>query len=253
MILIIDNGNTSLKVGVCSSNNKLVCVETIKNTNKFNPLFKTIKAKYDITSCYICSVKPSLNKKIKDTIFSIFRIKAKFIKNSEFVNELNLSKFNLNEIGTDILAYALFLKKAYKKCIGFCYGTAIFAIGVDNSKLHGCIIFPIPFAGINELIKKAELISPSKKIIKHNNFFEFGANTKEALSAGANHYYIGIISSVVNYFNGKYGFKKVCFTGGNTPKLNTLKQTNEKISFVSVDNAIIRGISYLIFNKNKYN
>ncbi len=249
MILIIDSGNTSLKAGIYSSNNKLICVETINNAKRFNSLFKRIKAKYDITSCYVCSVKPSLNKKIEDTIFSTFKIKAKFIKNSEFINELNLSNFNIDEIGTDILAYALFLKKEYKKCIGFCYGTAIFAIGVDNSKLHGCIIFPIPFAGVNELIKKAELISPNNKIVEHNNFLEFGANTREALSAGANHYYTGVVLSVVNYFSAKYGFKKVCFTGGNTPKLNALKQTNKKISFLNVDNAIIRGISHLIFNK----
>ena len=248
MVLIIDNGNTSLKAGVYSTNKKPLSFYTISNNVNFVNLFKQIKSKYKITSCYICSVKPSLNRKIIDEILKIFKIKARIIKNVEFSNEFNLSQFDLNEVGTDILAYALFLKKEYKKCIGFCYGTAIFAIGVNNKKLHGCIIFPIPSDGIKELTKKAELIDKNKKITKHNNFMDFGTNTKQALISGTNHYYMGIISSIINQFNTKYNFKNVCFTGGNAPRLKSLIKTNKKFKFYNVDNAVIRGISYLVLN-----
>ena len=251
MVLIIDNGNTSLKAGVYSPNKKPLCFYTVWNNSDFNHLFKRIKSKYKITSCHICSVRPSLSKKIINSIFTIFKIKAKIIKNVEFTKELNLSQFDLNEIGTDILAYALFLKKEYKKCIGFCYGTAIFAIGVDNKKLYGCIISPIPSDGIKELTKKAELIGGSKKIKKHNDFMDFGSNTEQALISGANHYYIGIVSSIINQFNTKYNFKNICFTGGNAPKLTSIIKTNKKFKFYNVDNAIIRGISYLIFNNKR--
>ena len=251
MVLIIDVGNTSLKAGVFSNNKKPLTFYCINGKDKINDLFKSIKSKYDITSCYVCSVKPSMNKYIKKAAKSIFNIDAKIIKNIEFVNELDLSIFDMNEIGTDILAYALFLKKKYKKCIGFCYGTAIFAIGVDNKKLYGCIIFPVPSAGVDELTKKAELITTGNKVINTGNFFDFGKNTLESLTSGANHYYAGILSSVVSYFNEKYNFINVCFTGGYAPKTKVLNRINKKNKFFSVDNAVLLGISYLVFNKNK--
>lgn len=250
MVLIIDVGNTSLKAGIFSSNKRLIAFYRISGNDKINDLFIFIKSKYNIASCYVCSVKPSINKNIVRAAKLTFNIDAKIIKNVEFINEFDLSKFNINEIGTDILAYALFLKKRYKKCIGFCYGTAIFAIGIDNKKLYGCIIFPVPSAGINELTKKAELITTEHKVINTGNFFEFGSNTLESLTSGSNHYYAGIVSSVISYFNKKYNFKNVCFTGGNAPKLKALNRINKKIKFFHVDNAVILGISYLIFNQN---
>lgn len=249
MVLIIDVGNTSLKAGIFSSNKKPLAFYRISGNDKIKDLFASIKSKHNITSCYVCSVKPSINKNIIRATKLIFNIDAKIIKNTEFINDFNLSKFNINEIGTDILAYALFLKKKYKKCIGFCYGTAIFAIGVDNKKLYGCIIFPVPSAGINELTKKTELITGEHKVINTGNFFEFGTNTLESLTSGINHYYTGIVSSVINYFNKKYNFKNVCFTGGNAPKLKALNRINKKNKFFDVDNAVILGISYLIFSK----
>lgn len=251
MVLIIDIGNTSLKAGVFSSDKKSLAFYCINQKNKINSLFKLIKSKYDITSCYVCSVRPSINKSIIHAAKSVFNINAKIIKNYEFKNEFNLSQFNIKEIGTDILAYALFLKKKYKKCIGFCYGTAIFVIGVDNKKIYGCIILPVPTAGISELAKKAELISTKYKVVNNGNFFEFGANTLESLTSGSNHYHKGIILSIITYFGEKYNFKNVCFTGGNAPKLKELKGINKKINFFNVDNAVILGISYLVFNKNK--
>lgn len=251
MVLIIDVGNTSLKACVFSSNKKPLAFYCISVKGKIKDLFISIKSKYNITSCYVCSVKPSVNKDIVRANRLIFNIDTKIIKNIDFINEIDLSKFNINEIGTDILAYALFLKKKYKKCIGFCYGTAIFAIGIDNKKMYGCIIFPVPSSGVNELTKKTELISTKHKVINKGNFFEFGSNTLESLASGLNHYHKGIILSTITYFAEKYNFKNVCFTGGNKPKLEELKGINKKINFFNVDNAVILGISYLVFDKKK--
>lgn len=251
MVLIIDIGNTSLKAAVFSSNKKPLSFYCINGKDKINNLFKSIKSKYDIASCYICSVRPSMNKSVICATKLIFNIDAQIIKNQEFKNELDLSEFNINEIGTDILAYALFLKKKYKKCIGFCYGTAVFVIGVDNRRFYGAIISPVPSAGVGELIRKTELIPTKYKAINASNFFEFGANTLESLISGLNHYHNGIVLSIVNYLGEKFNFKNVCLTGGNAPKVQELKGINRKINFFNDDNAIILGVSYLVFDKNK--
>jgi len=248
MILIIDNGNTLLKATVYSKDGKEVSFSQIESKQKVDGFFNEIKNKNKIEKCYICSVVPSFNKSLEKSIEKIFNIKAIFVKNNEFINDFDLSKFDLNEIGTDILAFALYLKKTYKKAIGICYGTALFAIGVNNDQLLGAIILPHIDTGLKELSQRTEMIN-HEKIDSDCDTLEFGCNTQEALASGISHFYMGITTNITNYFHKFHKFDNLCLTGGNRSKLKLFEKSSKNIKVFDIPNAVTKGLALLIFKK----
>ena len=250
MVLIIDNGNTFLKATIYTNNGKEVDFSETKSKQKLDSFFNKIKKHNKVKKCYICSVVPSSNKTLKDAIEKVFKIKPIFVQNNQFINAFDLSKFNINEVGTDILAFALYLQKTYKKSIGICYGTALFAIGVDNKKLLGAIILPHIDTGLKELSRKTEMINNEKIDFNHSSL-EFGHNTKEALTSGINHFYMGVTTNIVNYFHKFHKFNNLCLTGGNRLRLKLFDKSNEKIKVFDVSNAVTKGLACLILKNNK--
>lgn len=158
MYLIIDNGNSFLKASVYDQLGNEIAFYEIKNDAISLSFFQEIFNHHKITKCYIGSVAPNLMNNVINLIKAISDCQIIIIKAKDFCDELDLSKFDLNELGVDILAYSLFLKKTYTKAIGICFGTALFAIGVSNSVLHGAIILPQIESGLKQLEQNTELI-----------------------------------------------------------------------------------------------
>jgi type III pantothenate kinase len=155
--LILDVGNTNIKFGFFD-NDKLIKTNIISTKSySISQLRKNIK-NISHTQIYIGSVVKHLNNQMLNDIKTITGISAKFINAKDFISEFDLSKFNINEIGVDILGLSLAIKYLYKKAIGISLGTATFAVAVDNSKLIGAVIAPSIELGINQLNETTALI-----------------------------------------------------------------------------------------------
>ncbi|MDR0825741.1 MAG: type III pantothenate kinase [Mycoplasmataceae bacterium] len=236
-ILIVDVGNTNIKLGIFI-NKKLKRV-FITPTHHYQ-LNKSL-SKLQISQIYIGSVVPSINKKLSNDLFKLTKVNPQKIKVTNFKAEFNLSKFNQSEIGTDILSLALFIKKTVHKGAGICFGTASYAVAVDNKTMHGAIIAPPIITGIEKLHLSTSMLRQTNMKMKQS--FKFGSNTIEALTSGAAYMANGFITGIINYCKKHYGMTHFIITGGKARELELI----DKISGATiVDNAILLGYQYLI-------
>ena len=150
-------------------------------------------------------------------------------------------------MGIDILAFSYYLQQTYKKAIGVCFGTVMFAVAVDNKTLHGVIISPYVEEGMKTLPSRAELITHKSKIKVNSSFVEFGTNTSDALTSGVNNIYAGFCSNLV-LNNLDKGFKTLCITGGNNEKIGLHQSLKKHCKEYRVKNAVLEGYKLFIFN-----
>ena len=241
MTLIIDAGNTNIKLGYFDKN-KLLDLVIIPKVN----LSAQIKLKKCLVSeCYIGTVVPSTNAKLTKIIKNNYKLTPIFLKQKDFCKHFNLNRFNLNEIGIDILGFSLFLQKKYKKILGISFGTATFAVLVDNKNIQGVIIAPSIETSIKQL-NKTELTKTSGFYQNKNlyNYLDFGTNTTNAIASGTNHLTQGLVRNILWYVNEKYHLNKCCITGGKANYLSFLK--NFKKNTVYKDNCVLWGYKFLI-------
>jgi pantothenate kinase type III len=170
---------------------------------------------------YLGSVVKTLTKRIESDIHALTKTNVRVIKSIDFKKEFNLKKFNVNEIGTDILALALAVKKNYKSGVGISFGTATFAVCVDDSHLLGAIIAPSIELGIQQLTKTTSLIT-KKSIDLTSGNLAFATNTKGSLQSGSSHMAKGFVVSIMDYVNKQYHIRKTLITGGKTSYLQFL-------------------------------
>lgn len=248
MVLLIDVGNTLTKFGFAKNNKMFEHIESFP-TKEITPTeIKRICENRKVDKCYIGSVVPSVNDQIVKSIKSACKITPEFLTMEDFKKVLNLSKFK-EEIGVDILGYAYFLSKKYTKAIGICFGTAMFAIGVDGKDIYGAIITPYIEKGIRELLARTEMMKLQKRQSFQKTFYDFGTNTVEALTSGVNHFYMGFANNICEHFNNKYGFKKLCITGGNQNKIQYSPFIIKTFDTERIDNGVLRGYLYLVSEK----
>jgi type III pantothenate kinase len=236
--LIVDVGNTNIKFGFFQ-NDKLIHVY-IMPTEKYSyrNLQQLLKNKL-CQAIYVGSVVHELTTRLLHDLKSITTINAKLIKPSDFKLIFDLSKFNANEIGTDILALALITKHLQKKAIAICFGTATFAVLVNNNQLIGVSIAPSIELGIKQLSTTTSLI---KKVNTEIGDLDLGTNTPTSLQSGGSHMARGFIISILDYVNKHYHINKALITGGKTTYLKFIKH----IPYTTVLNhAILLGYYHL--------
>lgn len=246
MILIIDVGNTLTKFGFSKDCKRYDTIDIIptKELSLLN-LKKLFKNNIKIKKSYIGSVVPSINNKLNKWIKLITKVDSILITDKNFEKYFNLSKFK-DEVGVDILGFSYFLSKKYIKALGICFGTAMFAVGVDKKKLYGAIITPYIEKGIRELLARTEMMRLQKKESFQKPFYDFGINTVQALTSGVNHFYMGFTNNICEYFNEKYGFNKLCITGGNQNKIQYSPFIIKNFNAEKIDNAVLKGYLLLI-------
>lgn len=244
MNLIVDAGNTNIKIGYFK-NNKLTKIVKFPKEEILKAKLPTIKEK--ASSIYIGSVIPSFNNKIIDKLYKTYKVKAKLIENKMFLKHFDLSKFDLNEIGTDILGLALYIKQEHKKCCAISFGTATFSIAVDNKKLYGVMIAPSFSSAFDTLNSSTELTRTNKFDSKKNlyNWFDYGHDTPTALAAGANHLAKGFVDSLICFTSKKYKINKFCVCGGKSKNLMFLKQKEYAKKIAVLDEPTLTGYYFL--------
>jgi type III pantothenate kinase len=208
MKLVIDIGNTNIKFGLFDKHQikKMKIIPTKK--------YQVLPDFQNVETCCIGSVVLKLNTKIYDDIYHKYHIVSKIVTIQDFKKQFNLSRFKKqNEMGLDILAFALLIKSKYQSGIGISFGTATFAVAINDNIIHGVAIAPAFTDSLNQLSKKTALIKNANlgKIC-----FSLGNDTKSALSSGIAHVVNGFIQSITSYCQKQYGVDCVYITGGKS-------------------------------------
>jgi type III pantothenate kinase len=236
----VDIGNTNIKFGLFKDN--VLSKVKILSTPQYRPTdLKTIFKSNKITSVYIGSVVKNIELRIAKDIYAISKIKAKIINIRDFESSFNLSQFNKKEIGLDILAFALFIKNKYKSGIGISFGTATFAVAVNNKTIKGVVIAPSIQLGIHQLNETTSLIK-TKSFGQIKNQLSFGKNTNQSLASGASHMAKGFIESIQKYASDNYNIKNVYISGGKSYYLHFV---NNMSNVATIDNAVLLGYNQL--------
>ena len=246
-VLIIDAGNTYLKASIYDENQREITNDEIKIKNISSAFFSKLIKGTKMDYCFIGTVVPSYNKQLSKILEKDFNVKPVFLKNKQFNKVFDLKKFDLHEMGIDILAFSYFLQQSYKKALGICCGTLMFAVAVDHKNLLGVIISPYVEEGIKNLPDRAELITHKSKIRVNSSFTQFGVNTNDALTSGVNNIYGGFCSNLVLNYENK-GFKILCITGGNNEKIGLHQSLKKHCKEYRVKNAVLEGYKLFVFN-----
>ncbi len=245
MKLIIDAGNTNIKIGYYKNNVQINFVNFPKENIEKVSLPK-INEKVSFVA--IGSVIPSFNRIISKKIFKEYKIKPIIISNKMFSKHFNLKKFNLNEIGTDILGLALYLKNNHKKAMAISFGTATFSVAVNNRQIYGVIIAPAFLSAFDNLNKLTELTRTNNFNVnkKLHNQFKFGNNTAEALAAGINHLSKGFIDNMYDYAKNEIKLNKLYICGGKSKEMHFLNSKEYSKKIITLSDPVIQGYYYLI-------
>jgi len=186
MLLTIDIGNTSIKLGVFDDNALIeefrLASDKELSQDEYEVLLKTLFKQYSIKGCIIASVVEELNNKFEGAIKNIFSFQPLFLS-SELNTGIKIKLKNPKEAGADRIANACAAYINYKKpCIVIDFGTAIsFDIINSNGEFIGGIIAPGLKLQMNALNKFTSKL-PKIDIAISNS--AIGNNTNEAILSG---------------------------------------------------------------------
>lgn len=187
MILCIDCGNTSIKLGVYDEsalvNKFTIKTNREKTSDEYAYSFKTlIKERYEIDGCIISSVVPLLTVELTRCIERVFKIKP-LILNKSLKTKMSIKLDNPSELGADLLAGAIGARKKYGYPLVVAdLGTATKLYVVDDKGAFvGGIISCGMETSLKALVDNTSLlmetpIAEPPKII--------GKNTKDSIQSG---------------------------------------------------------------------
>lgn len=186
MLLTIDVGNTSIKLGVFEDN---ALVEEFRlasdkdlSQDEYEVLLKTLFKQYKITGCVIGSVVEELNQKLERAVKNVFDIKSMLLS-SESTTGVKIKLKNPKEVGSDRIANACAAYVNYKKpSIVIDFGTAI-SFDIINSKgeFVGGVIAPGLKLQMNALNKFTSKLPKIEVAISPK---AIGDNTADAILSG---------------------------------------------------------------------
>jgi type III pantothenate kinase len=217
MLLTIDIGNTSIKLGVFEDT---ALVEEFRlasdkelSKEEYSSLLKSLFKPYKITGCIIASVVEEINEKIKYAITKVFNIEPLFL-NQDIKTGLKIKLKNPKEAGADRIANACAAFVNYSKpCIVIDFGTAIsFDIVNSNGEFIGGVIAPglrLQMNALNKFTSKLPKIEVafSQKAI--------GDNTVDAILSGVIRGTACMIDGLIKQCENELGEKAtIIATGG---------------------------------------
>ncbi len=215
MILLIDIGNTSVKIATYNINTNKVKNYASFFSYKKNIISKILKYKKNkiIRYCLISSVVPSVFKMIKKNLIKN-KIKVFEFKDNKIRKNIAININKKRQVGSDRIVNAIGALNFYKKnCIIIDFGTTTtFDVALIKNVYQGGIIAPginLSLRSLNKFTAKLPLI----KIFYQKNVI--GKDTKSAINSGV---YIGysclingIIEKIIKQTKKKY---LVVLTGG---------------------------------------
>lgn len=222
MILVIDVGNSSTKIGVFQKDIIIAKwrITTIHQhtedeyASKVLPLLNFLNIDLmGFKGAVISSVVNGVTNPIAIFIEKYFKI-TPLIAN-EIQHDLILKIDNPKKLGSDILANAIATNRLYKEtCIFIDFGTAL-VIGVitKEKELLGVTISPGMQTSYDSLINKTDLL-PYVQLSSHNLKQTLGKNTEDAIKLGIYSSYIETVNGIVKKIYKEHGVKlKTIITG----------------------------------------
>lgn len=186
MLLTVDIGNTSIKLGVFEDNALLeefrLASDKELSREEYETLLKTLFKPYKIDGCIIASVVEELNEKFKKAVKNTFKLEPVFLT-TESVTGIQIKLKNPKEAGADRIANACAAYVNYNRpCIVIDFGTAI-SFDIVNSKgeFIGGVIAPGLRLQMNALNK---FTSKLPKIDVAISQCAIGNNTTDAILSG---------------------------------------------------------------------
>lgn len=248
-ILIIDIGNSYIKIGLYEKNNDKSKKIVLIKTNKEMLLQKAKKHLKAFSSCNVScsilgSVVPDLKKVFEEAIISVFNIKP-YLINKDTKFSFKLDDCVRNEIGEDLLALSEYCSQINKNIIGFSFGTATASVFLFNNKLEGVFILPGISFGLNHLVNKASLLEEIE--VKTDSNLLYGNNTKQALEAGINNLRRGVVIS--SYYGTQKQYKindlKCLISGGEASSIDEVE-----FEYIVDKEAILLGFKKIYLQNN---
>lgn len=240
-ILVIDIGNSYIKIGLFDQNDKLLNKYLFKTNTHFtknflNELLLNQFGKYKVSYSIIGSVVPKQTNNFIRSIKEIFNIEP-YLLNKNTKTSFTMKNVKREDIGDDIIALAEYCYRQNRTSIGVSFGTAAFALYLKDGDLVGAAIAPGIGTSFTKLLDKASLINIDN-INKKSNL-NYGTNTSEALEAGFNIIRSGFVMAFYN--NIKENNKNIgcIISGGEAYKLNV------DFNYIINENAILYGFKYI--------
>lgn len=217
MLLTVDIGNTSIKLGVFEDNALLeefrLASDKELSQDEYEILLKTLFKQYKIDGCIIASVVEELNEKFKGAVKNMFKIEPVFLT-TESNTGVTIKLQNPKEAGADRIANACAAYVNYEKpCIVIDFGTAIsFDIVNAKGEFVGGVIAPGLRLQMNALNK---FTSKLPKIDVAISPCAIGNNTTDAILSGVIRGTACMIDGLIKQCEEELGEKAVIVaTGG---------------------------------------
>lgn len=202
MLLTVDLGNTSVKLGVFENDKQIAfsCFDGIYDNYRsliLSFIFKANLREDSIHAAILSCVVPKVYDDVYDAIVSIVGEKNIIDINPNKDYGIKLDVPNPQEVGDDIIvmcayAYNLYHREMLIVSMGTC--SVICHVTKDGEFKH-CIIAP-GFTKMSETLWKNASLLPEFEL-KHVNTF-LADNTVDAMNIGIYHGYIGMMNSLID-------------------------------------------------------
>ncbi|MCR4661071.1 MAG: type III pantothenate kinase [Clostridia bacterium] len=254
-ILLMDIGNTNIKIGIACCNKIVYTWRTSTDYNKTADEYGMILYDLlqlhnldfdDINDIIVSSVAPSINYTIEHMCSYYMKKKPIFVSPNINLGDLKI-KYNKNDIGADRIINAVAGIEYYSSpliIVDFGTATTFGAINKDKEFIGGLIAPGIKSSTeslVNNAAKlpKIELVNPESIL---------GTDTVSNMQSGVINGFTGLVEYIVNKIKKIEGFEnaKVIATGG----MSELITKNSNIIDI-VDRALsLKGLN-LVYNFNK--
>ncbi len=217
MLLAIDLGNTSVKLGVFDQGilqlHSFIDHPNIPTIKTYQTWLTTVFKQYAITSIKIASVKPQLRHLIVKAIAQLSSIQPVFLSTLSVPNyKLRIQK--PEELGVDLLMDAIATDHYYQKdAIIIDVGTATKVMAIRDHGFEGVSIAPGIITSFKALNQNASLIK-TMQVVKPTEVF--GKNTTNALASGIILGHVHMIEGLIEQGVKSLGLRNapVIITGG---------------------------------------
>ena len=237
MNLIIDAGNTRLKVAVFEQNQ---CLQYMSFNSLTDCLATNIVHNYAITHAIVSSVAGNANELLE-------QLKAVNINACLFSNTLNLPITNnyqsATTLGSDRLAAAVGCYMHYPNCnvLTIDAGTCIkYNFTTDSNVYLGGAISPgirLRYQSMHDYTAKLPLLS-----LTHSHNTLVGTTTQTSILTGVQLGTVAEIDGFINYYKAQYNNLKVVLTGGD----GSYFENHLKNKILADELLLVKGLNYIL-------
>ncbi len=237
MSVLIDLGNSFLKLAIVDEKNKIINVKKIKleDHKKDNIKTEIVNHLADIKTTNKKIIISSVNNKWNDFVKNIFiSDDLKWLNFNDFT-KLNFP--NKSETGIDLLCLGAAVLNQ-KNTLIVSFGTATtFTLWNDNNLL-GAIISPGAWTAFKGLTKSASLIKDTMKINFKTKLGVIGSDTNSAINIGTFKAHALMSEAIIKDIQSKHSISNIIFTGGGLDNIKPYLKGDYKIN----ENLIFEGM-----------